>query len=138
MLGLGLSGLGVCPVLEHLLEGQVHGGGLPVVGLLPLLQSPDLTGQALIFLADGLHEGFLFLPVPFHGALQILQVLHVGLGRGLLRRQGRFLCPKLRHVGGDGVGGLGRLALAALQKGQLLADSGQVLFIDLDLGLLGR
>ena len=62
----------------------------------------------------------------------------MGLGRGLLRRQSRFLRPQLRHVGGDGVGGLGRLALAALQAGQLLADSGQVLFIDLDLGLLGR
>ena len=117
MLGSGLGRLRLCPVCEHTLQSLAHGGGFLVVVRLPLLQSLQLLGQPLIFLADGLHQRLLFLPVPFHVGPQLFQVLSVGDGRGALGIQGRFPGSQLCHMVGDGIGGLGGLGLAALQLG---------------------
>ena len=72
VLSLGLACLGVCPGLLHLQQGLVHGSGLRIVGLPPLLQLLNFLGNALIFLPHSIHQRLLLLPVALHGRHQTL------------------------------------------------------------------
>ena len=134
----GSGGLGLGPILQHGLQQLPHGTGFRVILTLPVLQCRQLLLQTARILPNGLDQGKLFLPVSFHGGLQLPQIGHMGKGGRALGLQRRLPGLVLRHFFRNGSGGFYRFGLTALQAGQLLTGLGQLAGIYLNFAPLGR